>query len=114
MGLILWEVLDNARKFHPQKWPTVKIKVLRVNRYEICLRITDDGVHLSPEQLTRVWQPYYQGEKLFTGEIVGMGLGLSTAAAAVWGAGGTCHIYNRNDKPGLVIEFILPLKTHPS
>ncbi len=109
ISIVLWEVLENAKKFHPQQWPSLEINVVQVNPYEVSLRLADDGIHLSPQQLLQVWTPYYQGEKLFTGEIAGMGLGLSMAAAAVWSAGGTCHIYNRLDKPGLVVEFVLPL-----
>jgi len=109
--LALWEVLENAKKFHPGQSPQVEISVFRASPDEISLRITDDGVTISPEHLGRIWTPYYQGEKHFTGETRGMGLGLSTVAALVWEVGGTCRAYNREDGPGIVVELVLPLAT---
>jgi nitrogen fixation/metabolism regulation signal transduction histidine kinase len=73
------------------------------------LKAADDGLTLSPEQLTRVWTPYYQGEKYFTGEAAGMGLGLPTVASLIWEVGGTCRLYNRNDSPGVVVELAIPI-----
>jgi K+-sensing histidine kinase KdpD len=58
-----------------------------------------------------VWTPYYQGEKYFTGEAAGMGLGLSTVASLVWTVGGTCRLYNRNGGPGVVVELSIPVAT---
>jgi K+-sensing histidine kinase KdpD len=63
---------------------------------------------LSPRQLSIAWLPYYQGEKDFTGEAPGMGLGLSTVSAIVWGAGGACRIMNREGGPGVIVEFVIP------
>jgi PAS domain S-box-containing protein len=107
--LILWEVFENAIKFHPQGTPTVKFSVVRTGDVGICLKIMDDGLTLSPEQLERMWTPYYQGEKHFTGESAGMGLGLSMAASLVWNVGGSCRAYNRDDGPGIVIDLVIPL-----
>ena len=112
--MVLWEVLENARKFHPQRSPTVDVRISRkrdpsgLPGREISLQIRDDGVTLSPALLARVWGPYYQGEKWFTGEVVGMGLGLPLVATIVWGAGGSCRIQNRADGPGVVVTLDLP------
>lgn len=106
--LIFWEILENAQKFHPRHCPTVEISVSCPDAGFICLQIKDDGQTLSPEQLARAWTPYYQGEKSFTGEVAGMGLGLSMVATITWGVGGACHIYNRDDGPGVVVELTFP------
>ena len=107
--IILWEVFENAKKFHPKQFPQIEIDLRPIDSSRLMIRISDDGVHLSPEQLNQILTPYYQGEKLFTGEIKGMGLGLPTAVAIVWSVGGKCRVYNRSDRPGLVVEFILDL-----
>jgi K+-sensing histidine kinase KdpD len=62
-----------------------------------------------------MWTPYYQGEKHFTGESAGMGLGLSMVASLIWNVGGSCRAYNRDDGPGIVIDLVIPLldKTSP-
>ena len=109
--LALWEILENAVKFHSQVSPRVEIVASRANPGEVCLQIQDDGTAISPEHLERIWTPYYQGEKYFTGEAPGMGLGLPTVAALVWETGGACRAYNREDGPGVVIELVLPEAT---
>jgi K+-sensing histidine kinase KdpD len=103
----LWEILENAKKFHPQQAPTVEV-IMHVENQRVSLKVADNGLTLSPEQLSQVWTPYYQGEKYFTGEAAGMGLGLSTVASLVWEVGGTCRLYNRLEGPGVVVELILP------
>lgn len=110
MKLVMRELLENAKKFHPHQSPKVTIAVSQPNPSEVNIQISDDGLTLSPEQLTRVWTPYYQGEKFFTGEAVGMGLGLSMVASAIWGVGGTCRIYNREGGPGVTVELVIPVE----
>jgi two-component system cell cycle response regulator len=73
------------------------------------LSITDNGNGLPNEELTQVWTPYYQSEKYFTGEVKGMGLGLAMIASIIWGNGGTCRLYNGEEKSGLIMEFILAI-----
>ena len=107
--LVLWEILENSKKFHPQQSPTVKITMSRAGFKNVNFTIEDDGLSLSPEQLSQMWTPYYQGEKYSTGEVKGMGLGLSIVASLVWEVGGTCSAYNRKDQSGIVVELILPL-----
>ncbi|HXV44764.1 MAG TPA: response regulator [Anaerolineae bacterium] len=108
MELALWELLENAKKFHPKQSPGLEIKISRAFA-DIRIQISDDGLTLSPEQLTKMWVPYYQGEKYFTGQAPGMGLGLSMVASLIWSMGGTCRAYNREDGPGIVVELVLPM-----
>jgi len=107
--LILTELLENAQKFHPQHTPTVEVVASCQTPGELCLRVANDGPALSPEQLVQVWTPYYQAEKHFTGEVLGMGLGLTMVSTLVWSVGGTCRIYNRSPGPGVEVELKLPL-----
>ncbi len=106
---ILTELFHNARKFHPQKNPTVTISVTDAGNERIILAVGDDGVTLTPSQLEQAWVPYFQGEKYFTGEVPGMGLGLSLVASLVLEAGGTYRLGNRSDGPGVVAHLTLPL-----
>lgn len=108
MDVILREVIENAQKFHPRLMPDLTVSVLKGEQNKLHLKITDDGVYLSPEDLHKVWLPYYQSEKEFTGEIDGMGLGLASIANLVWEAGGKCRISNRVDRPGVVVDLMLP------
>lgn len=109
MEVLLWEILGNSKKFHPNGTPNVTVEAFPGNSQNINLQFSDDGITLSPKQLTTAWLPYFQGEKDFTGEVPGMGLGLSTVNAIVWGAGGSSRLLNRDDKPGVVIRLTIPI-----
>jgi K+-sensing histidine kinase KdpD len=93
--LILGELLENAKKFHPRHAPAVDVLVSDGQAEMACIQVRDDGVTLTPEQLAQAWTPHYQGEKYFTGEVAGMGLGLARVASIVWAVGGMCWINNR-------------------
>lgn len=110
--IILWELLENARKFHPEQNPTVEIIIFRSGENTITLQFRDNGIHLSPEQLVRAWQPYHQNEPVFTGEQEGMGLGLATVASLVWGVRGTCDLRNCLGRAGVEVELQLPEFLH--
>jgi len=108
MESILFELLENSKKFHPTHTPALTIAATATAGC-VTLSVRDDGIHLSPEQLGRVWLPYYQGERYFTGEVPGMGLGLSVVASLVWEVGGECHIANRMDSPGVIVYLRFPI-----
>jgi len=109
LELVLRELFTNAKKFHPQHSPTIEVSVTPCDDNTICLSVSDDGQHLPNQELAKVWTPYYQCEKYFTGEVKGMGLGLAMIARLVWGSGGTCKLHNREDKPGVTIELTFSL-----
>ncbi|MBI1852197.1 MAG: response regulator [Planctomycetes bacterium] len=105
--LVCLELLENSKKFHPSGSPNVEVAIDRIPE-GIRIRVSDDGINVPPEHLDTVWIPYYQAEKLFTGQVPGMGLGLSTIATLVWGVGGTARMQNREDGAGVIVELVLP------
>ncbi len=109
LDTVLMELLENSQKFHPRLSPKVVVTVGRHADGRLSLQVADDGLTLSPEQLAHVWTPYYQAEKLFTGEVRGMGLGLAMVASLVWENGGSCRMFNQPAGPGVVVELLLPL-----
>ncbi|MGE3541930.1 MAG: response regulator [Candidatus Tectimicrobiota bacterium] len=109
MEIVLWELLENAKKFHPTHTPTVEVRLTRAASGHCQLQVCDDGMSLSPEQLGNAWTPYYQGEKYFTSEAKGMGLGLALVAILLWQVGGTCQLANQPHGPGVVVSVRLPL-----
>lgn len=106
--LILLELLQNARKFHPAHQPSVRVEV---SFSQGCHRIEvrDNGRRLTPEQLRRAFSPYYQGEKGYSGQVPGMGLGLSMVRSLLWEVGGQCALFNRQDQEGLVVQLRIPV-----
>jgi len=109
LEMILFELFENARKFHPEQNPYIKISVTQMKTDYIDISVTDDGLTLSPEQLSWTWLPYVQGEKDFTGELPGMGLGFPMVATLTWKAGGDLWLRNRNDGPGVIVGLKIPL-----
>ncbi len=105
---ILFELMENARKFHPRHQPTIEIVARSDEETWIALSVSDDGVLLSPEQIDHLGRPFFQGEKLFTGETPGMGLGLASIFALVWQTGGSCVAHSRPIGPGLRVELRWP------
>lgn len=106
--LICYELLQNSKKFHPRQNPEVSINVRFENGF-VHFTFTDDGSGLPPAQLQQATKPYYQSEKGFTGQVPGMGLGLSMVSMMVRKVGGSIRLRNRADKPGLVVELRVPV-----
>jgi two-component system, cell cycle response regulator len=109
LDTIAWELLENSVKFHPTKNPHIEVSIRLQNGDALCLQIRDDGVTLSADQLRSVWTPYIQGEKYFTGEAPGMGLGLPLVATLVWQVGGEARLANRTDGSGIDVVLTMPL-----
>ena len=103
------ELFENARKFHPKRQPTLRLNATRGGDGTLRLTLRDDGVTLSPDQLMQIFTPYYQVEKRTTGEVEGMGLGLSVVKSIVVSKSGSIRIANNPDGPGLEVTLDLPL-----
>jgi two-component system cell cycle response regulator len=103
------ELVENARKFHPKQQPALKFTVAPGKDGFVRFTLRDDGVNVAPDQLTQVWTPYYQGEKRTTGEVAGMGLGLSVVKSIVVSKGGGIKMQNNPDGPGIEVTLDLPL-----
>jgi nitrogen fixation/metabolism regulation signal transduction histidine kinase len=102
--------MDNSRKFHPSQAPRLEISIQKMEDGFIHIRVVDDGLNLSAEQLDWAWVPYFQNEKDFTGEIAGTGLGFPMVATLVWKASGTLRLRNRPDGPGVIVDLNIPLE----
>ncbi len=110
MDVILWELLENAKKFHPENTPEVDIHIVADDEQPaVEFLVRDNGTSLTPEQIRMIWRPYFQSEKSFTGEVEGMGLGLPTVASVIWGAGGKCYLQNREDGQGVEARLMIPI-----
>lgn len=111
--LLIAELLENARKFHPLQRPAVAVSIRRrVDR--VAITVADNGLHLTQSQLRLIWEPYQQIDHDFTGQVAGVGLGLATVAQICWAAGGSCRVSNRTDGPGLSVELELPAVWQPA
>ena len=108
LAIILRELSDNARKFHPRNDPRIAIDFSADAEGGLLVSILDDGKRVPPEHLMSLRVPCFQDDRYFTGEVPGMGLGLPRVAAIVANHGGSLDLRNRDDRPGFVVELRLP------
>ena len=111
LEMVFHELLENARKFHPAHNPRIEISVGQTDDEFIRIRLADNGLTLSIEQLQWAWLPYFQGEKDFTGELPGLGLGFPMVATLIWKSGGAINLRNRSDGPGVIVDLKIPLES---
>lgn len=97
----LTNLIDNAVKFGESASITLEDgQVLRV-------KVADRGPGIAPEELERVFEPFYRARAALSRGVEGTGLGLSIARDIALGHGGQLTLRNR-DVRGLEAEVVLP------
>jgi len=108
IGQMIWNLLDNAIKYTPEKGK-IGVQVKKTDsRAEIT--VADTGIGIPPESVSKIFTRFYRVEQSHSREIAGSGLGL---AISKWIADlhkGEISIHSRVNKGS---EFIihLPLKS---
>ncbi len=101
---VLTNLIDNAVKFGE------KASVTLEDGHALRLRVADRGPGIAPEELDRVFEPFYRARAALTRGVEGTGLGLSIARDIVLGHGGQLTLRNR-EACGLEAEVVLPRVT---
>ena len=105
---ILLNLLSNAAKFTERG--TITLAVTRVpdptSGDRLAFRVTDSGIGMSPEQLTRLFQRFQQADSSTTRRFGGTGLGLSLVKAFADMLGGTVTV---DSMPGRGSSFVVTL-----
>lgn len=101
----LRHLIENAAKFSPDG---SKIKIQIADMDDVFhLEIIDSGKGISPDNINRVFDRFYQVEQFFTRTKGGLGLGLSIAKKAVSIHGGEISISSKLDE-GTTVLLKLP------
>ncbi len=105
---ILVNLLGNATKFSDSGEIVLRVRSTAAGQVEFA--VTDSGIGISPEQLTRVFDAFTQADASTTRRYGGTGLGLAISARLVRMMGGTMKV---DSKPGVgsTFYFALPLPT---
>ena len=86
-AVVLEELLENAFKFHPGNTLLVYLTIK-----EHSIEFADDGPGIPPEEQDKVFEPFHQVYRDFTGNIPGIGLGLTLVKKLVELNKGTIEI----------------------
>jgi len=76
---IMINLLGNAIKFTDVGWVRLAVKLIDAKGAEpkLCFEVTDSGIGMSPDQLSRLFKPFAQADSSTTRRFGGTGLGLS-------------------------------------
>ncbi len=110
--VVAWNLLENAAKFGSSGSLQLVWKLgYRDGRLE--LTIADSGRGIPSEQLDRIVAPFYQVEPDFTGNVPGMGLGLSIVSRLLDSVDGEMQIHSGVGQ-GTSITVRMPVQRVPS
>ena len=99
-------LLSNALKFVPEgRAPQVRV-FAEVHDGVATIRVTDNGIGIAPEHVSRLFQPFQRLN--LKSEYEGTGLGLAVARQVAEAHGGTIAV-RPNAGQGAVFEVLLPL-----
>lgn len=84
-------LIDNAAKFNHK--PKKKVRIFgRAEGPEALISVEDEGSGIAPEDVSKIFQKFYQVEENFTGQVDGAGLGLALSKRIVEAHGGTLRV----------------------
>ncbi|HEY5677834.1 MAG TPA: HAMP domain-containing sensor histidine kinase, partial [Myxococcales bacterium] len=98
-------LLDNARKYSPPDAP-IHVRVAR-HGPGVVLRVIDAGEGIAPEDLPRLFTPFFRGDRSRARKTGGVGLGLSLARRIVEAHGGTL-VAESTPSAGTTMTVALP------
>jgi signal transduction histidine kinase len=106
MRSVFRNILENAVKYSLPDSRAVEISVLEA-RDHVVIRITDDGPGIPPEDLGRLFEPFFRADRSRSRKTGGYGLGLSICKRIVEGHGGGITAENNTGR-GSTFVVTLP------
>ncbi len=103
---VVANLLDNAVKYSPEGG-SIKVDA-RQNNHELVISVEDNGKGISSEEMPRIFDRLYRGDKSRTEK--GLGLGLSLVKAVVSAHGGRVEVSSTSGK-GSCFKVVLPISS---
>ena len=109
---VFTNLLGNALKFTPDGGTVIVDLAIDAERREAIAAVIDSGLGMSPEEQTRLFQRFSQGEHAnrTPGKFGGLGLGLSIAKGLVEQHGGMMSAHSAGPAQGSTFTVRLPLR----
>jgi K+-sensing histidine kinase KdpD len=99
-------ILNNAVRFTP---PGGQINIsARQKSGNVQVSIQDSGIGIAPDQLTKIFQEFYQVEPHTTRKFGGLGIGLTIAKGLIETQGGRIWAESEGLNKGTTIQILLP------
>ncbi len=111
--LVLRNLVDNGIEHNDQPFVKIRIEV-KPAETGAEIRISDNGRGIPPEEYDRVFENFYQIDKWSTGNLKGVGLGLSIVKHIVERHGGSIRIESSLGKGTCVILNLAFNPRHPA
>ncbi len=99
LAQVFWNLIPNAVKFTPAGG-SIAIRTSNPSAGALRVEIADSGIGIAPEMLSRIFEPFEQGEKSISRSLGGVGLGLSIAKALVEAHGGSIAAHSGGKDKG--------------
>jgi signal transduction histidine kinase/CheY-like chemotaxis protein/CHASE3 domain sensor protein len=111
---ILFNLVSNACKFTDKGSITLEVERRRERgRDEVHFRVADTGIGMTPEQVSKLFQPFTQADESTTRKYGGTGLGLTITRRFTEMMGGTIEVQSEQGK-GTVFTVRLPADMAPA
>lgn len=105
---IMYNLLSNAAKFTPDKG-VIQVSA-RINTNDINISVKDSGIGISKDNLSKIFDEFYQIPNKESGKSKGTGLGLTLIKNLVEMHGGTVKVKSKGLNMGSTFSFTLPIK----
>ena len=101
-------LVDNAVKYSPEGG-SIRVEV-RPNAREVHLEVRDEGVGISPDQMTHLFERFWRASTTDSRRTTGMGLGLYICRRIVEGHRGRIWAESRGPGHGSAFCVALPIR----
>src|SRR4029077_19273967 len=104
---VFWNIIKNSVKFTPASG-RITIATRNPAPQEIEITISDTGIGIAPDKISKIFNAFEQGQTSFTRRFGGLGLGLAISKAMVEAHGGTIRVTSPGKDKGAT--FTIQLK----
>jgi signal transduction histidine kinase len=103
----VWNLIDNAVKYS-QGEPRIRIELAAAGNQRYAVRVTDNGVGISPAELKRIFKRFYRIPASVAVRAKGSGLGLFIVQSVARKHGGRAFAESAGQGQGSTFTLLLP------